>query len=213
MSASNKGYHWETSSTNHLLAFITTDSVAQWCSPHTCSLITQRVSRGAPTITHLVAFLPERATFGQASPSSGRLAQHCGATPAENHSLGVAEHGCDAKTTLALHILRAHHKPQQVTYTSDIKFNVHHTTCFACRHTEIRWCRNCKKIVTLILPYTLTITVNHPYCRINPTTRTLPNETETLKKLKMIRKPCIKNGVFIFFSWTSYNGVNARKLE
>lgn len=86
------------------MAFITTDSVAQWCSPHTCSLITQRVSRGAPTITHLVAFLPERATFGQASPSSGRLAQHCGATPAENHSLGVAEHGCDAKTTLALHI-------------------------------------------------------------------------------------------------------------
>lgn len=70
----------------------------QWCSPHTCSLITQRVSRGAPTITHLVAFLPERATFGQASPSSGRLAQHCGATPAENHSLGVAEHGCAARS-------------------------------------------------------------------------------------------------------------------
>lgn len=62
------------------------------------------LSQGERKTVHLVALLPERATFSQSSPSSGWLAKHCGATSAEHHRLRVAEHSCDAEASLTLHI-------------------------------------------------------------------------------------------------------------
>lgn len=72
--------------------------------------------RWAIRLESLVALPPERASFGQTSLSSGRLAQHGGAVPAEHHGLGVAKHSCDGKASLALHILQHTHskKPHHV---------------------------------------------------------------------------------------------------
>lgn len=55
--------------------------------------------RWAIRLESLVALPPERASFGQTSLSSGRLAQHGGAVPAEHHGLGVAKHSCAARLT------------------------------------------------------------------------------------------------------------------